>query len=515
MNQKKTMVVSLAFLMLGGTILSGCGGSGAKPEQAAAPSKDAAAPAPAASTKKVKIDIIETGNGLPSPDQDIIKQEIDKALNTDLNLTVYASQDDYKNQLNVRMASANFPDLFAVDRQQMKQFSEQGLLLDLTSYMDKLKPVKDFIGEDSLKKGMMNGKIFAIAKTPTVPYDTYFIRKDWLDKLGLQVPKTTDELLEAAKAFAEKDPDGNGKKDTFGITGGKLAAFNTIFGAYGVGYSDNMPSLYVKDNKLINALYDPNMKEALGFIKKLTDAGAVDPELLANSGLQHQQKAIKGQAGIIYIDWPNMTKDQFVEQIKAVNANANWVQMDAVKGPGGQTASSWDIGKTAGLYAIPKALEKNPEKLQKVFDLLNYVSGKEGSPLVQYGVKGKHYNLEGTKVVATDLMGKEGGYFWLYQFTGRPEMEYLQVKFAKQTPFIEFANKQPRIQALNGFTDFPSGYNAADAGRYIEEELAKFIYGKRPLTEYDSFLKTLETSMNYKAYMDSAQKQIKDLGFLK
>ncbi|MFH5184524.1 extracellular solute-binding protein [Paenibacillus sp. TAB 01] len=514
-STKKALIVSMSTLLLGGTVLAGCsGGSGAKTGSQAG-GKDA--PAAASSGKPVKLDIIETGNGLPAPDQDIIKQELDKALGTDLNLTVYASGDDYKNQLNVRMASANFPDLFMVNRQQLKQFSEQGLLLDLSPYMDsKLKPVKDFIGEDSLKKGTMNGKIYAVSKTPQIPYDTYFIRKDWLDKLGMQVPKTTDELLEAAKAFVEKDPDGNGKKDTIGMTGGKFGVFNTIFGAYGIGFSDNVPSLYVKDNKLINSLYDPAMKDALAFINKLTSAGAVDPELMANSGLQHQQKAIKGQAGIIYIDWPNMTKDQFVEQIKAVNPNANWVQVDAVKGPGGQTASSWDIGKTAGLYAIPKTLEKSPEKLQKVFDLLNYVSTKDtGSLLVQYGVKGKHYNLEGSKVVPTDLMGKEGGYFWLYQFTGRPEMEYLQVKFAKQAPFIEFANNQPRIQALNGFVDYPNGYNAADANRFIEEELAKFIFGKRPIAEYDSFLKTLESSMNYKAYMDSAQKQLKDLGYIK
>ncbi|MFD0679769.1 MULTISPECIES: extracellular solute-binding protein [unclassified Paenibacillus] len=523
MKQRKAITLSMAFLMIGGTVLAGCGGAstGTTPGPAAAPaSKDAPAPAPAPaaakSTGPVKLNIIETGGGLPSPDQDIIKQELDKALGTDINLTVYASQDDYKNQLNVRMASANFPDLFAVDRQQLKQFTDQGLLLDLTTYMDKLKPVKDFIGEDSLKKGTMNGKVYAIAKSPQIPYDTYFIRKDWLDKLGMKVPATTDELLEVAKAFADKDPDGNGKKDTFGITGGKLGAFYTIFGAYGVGFDAGYPSLYVRDNKLVNALFDPGMKDALAFIKKLTDSGAVDPELLANSGLQHQQKAIKGQAGIIYIDWPNMTKEQFDEQIKAVNPKAEWIQVDAVKGPGGlKFASAWDIGKTPALYAIPKALEKNPEKLQKVFELLNYVSGKDGSPLVQYGVKGKHYNLDGNKVIPTDLMGKEGGYFWLYQFTGRPEMEYLQVKFAKQTPFIEFANKQPRIQALNGFVDYPNGYNAADATRYIEEELAKFIYGKRPLSEYDSFLKTLETSMNYKAYLDAAEKQLKDLGYLK
>ena len=79
------------------------------------------------SGKPVKLEIIESGNNLPSPDKDIIKQELDKALNIDLNLTVYPSADDYSNQLNVRMASGNFPDLFMVDRQQLIQFSKQGL----------------------------------------------------------------------------------------------------------------------------------------------------------------------------------------------------------------------------------------------------------------------------------------------------------------------------------------------------------------------------------------------------
>ncbi|MGG1550232.1 extracellular solute-binding protein [Paenibacillus ferrarius] len=517
MKKKLLVPALLAMTFAGGTLIAGCGSSTSSTSSTTTPadSSKAAATTAASSGKAVKLDIIETGNGLPSPDQDIIKQELDKALNTEINLTVYASGDDYKNQVNVRMASANFPDLFAVDRQQLKQFSDQGLLLDLTPYMDKLKQTKDFIGDASLKKGQLNGKTYAISKSPQVPYNTYWIRKDWLDKLNLKMPTTPEELYNVAKAFTEQDPDGNGKKDTFGLTGSKFAAFEPIWGAYGIAYAGGVPSLYVKDNKMVNALYDPSMKEALASTQKLVASGAVDPELMANTGLQHQQKAIKGQAGIVYLDWPNVTKDQFVEQIKAVNPNANWVQVEALKGPGGQFVSGYDIGASAGMYAIPKSLEKNPEKLQKVFDLLNYVSGKDGSPLVQYGVKGKHYNLEGTKVVPTDLMGKEGGYFWLYQFTGRPEMEYLTVKFAPQAKFMEYASKQPHIDVLNGFVDFPNGYNAADANRYIEEEMSKFIYGKRPLSEYDSFLKTLESSMNYKTYLDAAEKRIKELGYVK
>ena len=43
------------------------------------------------------------------------------------------------------------------------------------------------------------------------------IRKDWLDKLGLQPPKTWDDLAKVAQAFTTQDPDGDGKADTYGL----------------------------------------------------------------------------------------------------------------------------------------------------------------------------------------------------------------------------------------------------------------------------------------------------------
>jgi putative aldouronate transport system substrate-binding protein len=499
--------MGLAGIVLMVVLLTGCG-SGGTDSNSTDNGKNKGAKS--GDNQTISLEIIEPGNNLPSPDKDIIKQELDKALNINLNLTVYPSNDDYINQLNVRIASGNFPDLFAVSREQLIQFSKQGLLLDLTPYMDQLKQVEQFIGEDSVKKGMVDGKVYALSKSPQIPYHTYWIRKDWLDTLKLSTPKTLEELKAASIAFTEQDPDGNGKKDTFGITGGKLSAFSPVFGAYGVGMPGNF---YEENGKIVNALYDSGMKDALTYIKEMLNSGSVDSEMLANTALQHQEKAIKGQAGIIYIDWPNMSKDQFVEQILTVNPKAEWIQMAAPTGPGGQYDGSWDIGNAPARYAIPKALEKDPDKLQRVFDLLNYISDPNGgSLLVQFGVEGKHYNLEGDKTVMTDQAG-EVGYSWLYQFTGRPEMSYLQTKFAKQAEYIEFANNQPRIQALNGFVDLPEGYSAADADRYIEEEIAKFIYGKRPLDEYGDFLQTLETTMKYQMLLDSAEEQLTALGF--
>lgn len=494
------------------SLVAGCSGGGGNKNGVNDPvsTKKPAPEVTETTGKPVKIEIIETGNNLPSPDKDIIKQELDKALNIDLNLTVYPSGDDYSNQMNVRMASGNFPDLFMVDRQQLIQFSKQGLLLDLTPYMDKLEQTVAFIGEDSVKKGMVDGKVYGISKSPQIPYNTYWIRKDWLDKLQLQVPETVEQLSAVAEAFTKNDPDGNGKPDTFGLTGGKIGAFAPVFGAFGVG----MPGdFYEKDGVVVNSLYDPAMKDALEFIRTMIASGSVDSELLANSGLQHQEKAIKGQAGIVYIDWPNITKEQFVEQIKTVNANAQWLQIAAPTGAGGQHDGSWDIGATPGRFAIPKALEKDPEKLQKVFDLLNYISNPDGgSMLVQFGVKDTHFKLDNGKPIMTDQAG-DVGYSWLYQFTGRPEMEYLQAKFSSQSESIEFANNQPRIQALNGFIDNPEGYNPVDSNRFIEEEFAKFIFNKRPIDQYAAFLQTLETSMNYKTFLDSAAVQLQALGY--
>jgi putative aldouronate transport system substrate-binding protein len=117
--------------------------------------------------------------------------------------------------------------------------------------------------------------------------------------------------------------------------------------------------------------------------------------------------------------------------------------------------------------------------------------------------------------VPTDLMAKEGNYFHLYQITGRPNKEYLEVKFPNQAKDIDFALKIPRIKTFDSSVVPPAGFNLADAGRYAEEELVKFIYGKRPLSEYGDFLKTLETTFKYKQYVDEAEKQIKEQGLVK
>ncbi|HEY8457605.1 MAG TPA: extracellular solute-binding protein [Actinopolymorphaceae bacterium] len=443
------------------------------------------------------------------PDNDILKREIDKALGIDLRL-VTTGGTEYETQLSASLAAGDPPDLFSISRPMLRKLASQGLLLDLTEYMDnELTTYTQFVSPETRTRGKIDGRDYALASKSGYFYPAYWIRKDWLDNLGLEVPRTVDELFEVARAFTKDDPDGNGKNDTYGLTGDRgFSAFMPLWGAFGSGGPGNF---YLKDGEIVNGYVDPATKDALAFIQKLNKQGVVDPDWVTNEFMTAHERAWQGRAGILYFSWSEMTKPEFVDQYKKANPEAEWIQMAPPSGPAGEGALPRDRGAVT-LWAIPRALEKDEAKLQKVFDLINFVSSQEGNRLVMYGLEGRHYTLDGQRVVPTDKLAEEGNYFWLYQLTGRDDEDYLATKFAAQQEYIDFANNQPFIEIYNSLVTPPEDYNAGDASRFIEEQFARFVSGARPLSEYDEFLDTLLNKFGYADYIESAKEQIRAAG---
>jgi len=464
--------------------------------------------------------LLNAGDQIPPDDRNPIKQELDKALGIDLRLVGFASDDDLATQLNVRMAAGNAPDLIRVSRATMNEYASKGMLLDLTPYADQLDGVRSLVGEDALTKGMIGETLYAIPRTPDPLYHTYWIRTDWLENVGLEMPTTLDELRNVLVAFRENDPDGNGQKDTYGLTGQSLATFAPIFGAFGVtvpasawgtGAAD---ALYLEDGALVNGLNDPNLAEALAFVRGLIADDLVDPEWPSNPGLRHQEKAFSGLAGVVYIHWAHMARANFIEQYKAINPNAEWAQLTPPVGANGaQSNGPWDIGAVT-LTAVSSRLANDPDKVQKIIDLFNYISEGPGLQLVQFGVEDVHFTWDGDRAVNTELGATEGGYFHYYQFTGRDEIPYVTSRFYEQQPNWSFALEQPRVDVLNGFVTPPEGYVHADALRFMDEQLIAFLNGARPLEEYDAFYQDLLTTFNYQAYLDTAAEQLTALGIV-
>ncbi|MDF2837227.1 MAG: extracellular solute-binding protein, partial [Paenibacillus sp.] len=208
----------------------------------------------APSVKGMRLEVMVSAlNNLPSdPAMDMIKTELDKRLGIDLKITAIVGDEDYKNQQSLRLASNSSADLFYVDRRDMIKLSQQGKLLDLTPLTGELQATKKFVGgEEAMAAGTYKGKVFGIPKTSPAPQFTLWLREDWLERVGMQVPSTLGQLMEVMKAFTELDPDGNNKHDTYGFTGNpQFNALDQLFGAYGTTYPGKF---YMKDGKLVNS----------------------------------------------------------------------------------------------------------------------------------------------------------------------------------------------------------------------------------------------------------------------
>lgn len=504
---------SSAVLLVGGAgiVLAGCsGGSGNGTSASNSPSSSQSAkPEATAPVSKdpVKFSVfIQGGGGNPPQDKDPIIQQLNKDLNMAMDFNIGVTE--YSQVLTAKITGGTPPDVFTVNKQTMKQFADQNLLLDIGQYLDKLPNIKQAYSASDLNRGKYNGKTVAIAARPSIPMHSYWIRADWLKKLNLPMPKTLEEFKNVLVSFTEQDPDGNGKKDTFGLTGADLPGFSGIFSAFGVANPGNWA---IKDNKAAYSTVDPAMKSAVSYIADLIKAGVVDPEILTNQN--PLDKAYKGQAGVIWSNWPSMSVDAKMKIWKDINPNADWVQLDALTGPGGKFQGVWDVAAGGTMFALSKSLEKQPDKLNKILEYLNYITSPgKGQNAVNYGVEGTHYKVENGKIVALPAMS-ELGYAYQEQLTGRNEMEYLKVKFANQGSYIDFALNQPRISVYSSLAPPPEGALADD--RYEYEELVKFMYNKRPIAEWDDYIKTLTTKFNMAARTTDTEKVLKEQGYVK
>jgi putative aldouronate transport system substrate-binding protein len=229
-----------------------------------------------------------------------------------------AGLEQYETKLNLAIASNELPDIiYCTNQGQMSRLIEAGLVEDLSALFDAyaspaLKQSFESDGGMAMKQTSFEGKLYGMPKGPVVMnnLEYAYIRQDWMDKLGLTAPKTTEDLLAIAEAFAKNDPDGNGTADTYGLVIGnqpyenymEIRGFANCFGAY--------PTTWIlKDGKLAYGSVQPEMKNALAALAKLYLDGAIDKEFVAKNAFAASSDAVAGKGGLCFgqfwlITWP-------------------------------------------------------------------------------------------------------------------------------------------------------------------------------------------------------------------
>ncbi|WP_143319764.1 extracellular solute-binding protein [Clostridium sp. HBUAS56010] len=139
-----------------------------------------------------------------------IKKQVKQKYNINVEyVSVPRSSSDDK--LNIMMSGGSAPDIvFSYNQSIYYNFAKNGGLADLTqAYETYGSDIRKFAG-DAQSMGQIDGKQFAVMKQRGVeaPRHTAYIRQDWLDKLGMEIPKTKDELTAYLQAVKEKNPGG-------------------------------------------------------------------------------------------------------------------------------------------------------------------------------------------------------------------------------------------------------------------------------------------------------------------
>ncbi len=467
----------------------------------------------------------------PPADWELYKIAKEK-FNIDLRISFLPSNtNDQDTKINTAAAANQLPDFMQINREPWMKLVQMGMIGKTDSMMSYMPTrVSQFLDEP-IKKTVVSykGAMYGLPTPGAMPRtEGLVIRKDWLDKLGLAVPTTLDELLAVAKAFTEKDPDGNGKKDTYGIGGyvdpttpqlGLGPRFDWIFGAYGAAGTWDLRA----DSFGLN-VRDSDYPKGLEYMNKIVAAGAIDP------------------------DWPNLKKDEFRarwkqgrfgimwEQFAALAAVGNyapfdknfpdgqWIAIDPPKGPSGFSSNGIDVANFR-IYAVSAKAEKEG-KLQKLAELLEWMS-VEGYYLIGWGKEGVNYVLKDGVPSDDPSIAKENKY------SSAPVTQMRNLVFYNSD--IEIRARYPYYTTANGRTQGPIQFweafkktaytpcwgaglidpakNAADLTRYYNENIVKFAMGQQALSQWQGFLDGLD-KLGAKDWEAAAKTKLKDLDML-
>jgi multiple sugar transport system substrate-binding protein len=132
---------------------------------------------------------------------------------TGIKAKAVALYDDFETKLQQQAAYRQLPDIIINDTAQMGTMQSQGWLREVDR--------DTFPGGTQLADRAWLAAKAADGHYYGVPFSAHtfalFVRADWRAKLGLPVPRTWNDVMNMAIAFTTRDPDGDGKADTYGL----------------------------------------------------------------------------------------------------------------------------------------------------------------------------------------------------------------------------------------------------------------------------------------------------------
>ncbi|CAN7351207.1 extracellular solute-binding protein [Paenibacillus sp. LjRoot153] len=457
------------------------------------------------SNEPVKISIFTNQQGAQAVDPaNPILQEIEKKTNSKLNIT-WVPVNTYSEKTKVMLASGDLSDLNLVMNvfdSQVVQMATSGAFWDITPYIKDYKTLSAMpaVVWDNAK---IKGKNYGVPRPRSLEgVWGVHVRKDWLDKLGMKVPETMDEMYAVLKAFTEKDPDGNGKADTIGLTGQVDADGMGLYGWVEDVFNNNNGFWKLVNNQITIAALEPSERKALEWLKKAYDEKVLTQDFAVIKNSQAREQYMGGKAGVL----GSALNPQwlYTDAMRKIDPKADSLPLTYLMTPEGNKFAAQDVGNF-GMYVIPKTVSE--AKMKQILGFMDKLLSDEVADIAAYGILDKHYTIKDGFKTATEqakidnipdvsnnllqIAQKYDKYTRAY-YNGIPKEFYDRSK-----KIIDDRSAFSKPNAAYGLISQTNLTSGPELNKKILDMKIKVIMGKESLTAWDEFVAKTKADPTY------------------
>ncbi|OUS75049.1 hypothetical protein B1748_19305 [Paenibacillus sp. MY03] len=330
----------------------------------------------------------------PGENNPIIKK-IEEYTNTKIDAT-WIPASAYNDKVNVSIASNDLPQVLMIQDTKSSSIinaQRSGMFWEIGPYLKDYPNLSKYNGNETVLNNIsVDGKVYGLYRARALARQGVVIRQDWLENLGLEQPKTIDDLYNVIKAFTLNDPAKTGNKDTFGLVEAEdssngasavgLTGFQTIAAFFGA------PNQWeIQDGKAVPQFMTPENMEAMKFYKRLYDEKLINQDFPATKTSKQQEQFFQGKAGVIFT-----TLDFLItggNELKKANPDAKLDIISRIEGPEGERVFA-TTGYN-GMFVFPKATVKTEEELKKLLGFFDKIVDEEMMYTWTWGIEGSHH----------------------------------------------------------------------------------------------------------------------------
>lgn len=381
----------------------------------------------------------------------------------------------YNEKLQLAMSDGDYPDVFVFNSHNeplLQSAVADGLIIPINKYLEEgeYPNLEKYTYEGAWESAKIQNddNIYLVPRCTVSRADGFAVRADWLEKINFKFSSdnnsvTKDEFLQIVKDFTEKDPDGDGIDNSYGIimetdnTGNINPLFTGAFNCLGWQDSDGEYAYMDPAYEIANQ----NYKELLEFNKQVYQYA--HPDSIVTSGDNKLPLFYTGQSGVLNCFAGHVAGRE--QEMRKVTPSGSLSYISGVTNKEGKLQGVTELPGIWGGLAITKNC-KNPEKVLEIMDWLLSDKGWEyclwGQPEVTY-----EKDAEGNgKIIDVKAYQEAKLDSWATKIARRKE----DINF-----FVDLSLPDNELKEVRGWLN-----TAVDAVRFSKN------YGKKPEISTDT-----------------------------